>query len=226
MSKVVFWDFDGTVVYSTSLWSSSVLRALQKFKPDTKIELEDIRKYMAFGFTWHTPDEDYTSLTGEKWWVFMNKHIYESYVNLGVDSGIAQKASRNVRNIIKEERNYKIYDDFKYTVTELKKHGVKNIILSNNYPELEEIVNNLRIAKYFDGIIVSALEGYDKPRKELFEIAKSRYPADEYYMIGDSVNADIIGGKNAGMKTVLVHNGFCENADFCFDRLSDICSLF
>lgn len=156
----------------------------------------------------------------------MNKHIYESYINLGVDSGTAQKASRKVRNIIKEERNYKIYDDFKYTVTELKKHGVKNIILSNNYPELEEIVNNLRIAKYFDGIIVSALEGYDKPRKELFEIAKSRYPADEYYMIGDSVNADIIGGKNAGMKTVLVHNGFCENADFCFDRLSDICGLF
>ncbi|MGN1201888.1 MAG: HAD hydrolase-like protein, partial [Eubacterium sp.] len=73
MSKVIFWDFDGTITYSTSLWSSSVLRALKETDFESDIELEEIRKYMAFGFTWHTPDEDYSSLTGDKWWDFMNE---------------------------------------------------------------------------------------------------------------------------------------------------------
>lgn len=222
MSKVVFWDFDGTVVYSTSLWSSSVLKALKEIDPDTLIELEDIRRYMAFGFTWHTPDEDYSSLKGEKWWGFMNRHIYESYMNLDVDTETAQKATGKVRNIIKEKRNYTLYDDFEYTVTELRKRGFINVILSNNYPELKETTDKLQITKFFDGIIVSSLEGYDKPRKELFEIAKKRYPADEYYMIGDSVNADIIGGRKAGMKTILVHSGYNKNADYSCDKLKDI----
>lgn len=75
---------------------------------------------------------------------------------------------------------------------------------------------------YFDRIIVSALEGYDKPRKELFDIAKSYYPDENYIMIGDNITADIIGGKNSGMKTILVHNGFDNRADICVDNLSDI----
>ena len=41
-------------------------------------------------------------------------------------------------------------------------------------------------------------------------------------MIGDSVNADIIGGNNAGMTTILVHNGFNKNANYCFDDLHSI----
>lgn len=222
---VIFWDFDGTVVYSTHLWSSSVLSALKEVEPETHIRLEDIRKYMAFGFTWHTPDEDYSSLKGEKWWAFMNKHIYESYTNLGVDRKTAQKATGKVRNIVKEKRNYTLYDDFICTVTELKKRGFTNVILSNNYPELKEVMDKLQIAEYFDGIIVSALEGYDKPRKELFEIAKSRYQAEAYYMIGDSVNADIIGGKNAGMTTFLVHNGYNSKAGYCIDNLKSVLTI-
>lgn len=219
---VIFWDFDGTVVYSTPLWSSSVLSALKEVEPETHIKLEDIRKYMAFGFTWHTPGEDYSSLKGEKWWEFMNKHIYESYIHLGVDRKMAQKATGKVRNIIKEKRNYTLYDDFICTVTELKRRGFTNVILSNNYPELKEVMDKLQITEYFDGIIVSALEGYDKPRKELFEIAKNRYHAEAYYMIGDSVGADIIGGQNAGMTTVLVHNGYNAKADYCCDKLIDV----
>ena len=44
-------------------------------------------------------------------------------------------------------------------------------------------------------------------------------------MIGDNPVADILGGKSAGMTTVLVHKGFAKNADYCFDNLLDICSV-
>ena len=100
--------------------------------------------------------------------------------------------------------------------------GHKNVLLSNNYPDLIEVLDKLELTKYFDRIIVSANYGYDKPRKELFDIAKALYPNEEYIMVGDSITADIVGGNNAGMKTVLVHKGYEEKADFCTENLTEI----
>ena len=101
--------------------------------------------------------------------------------------------------------------------------GNNNIILSNNYPDLIEVIKDLKLDKYFDGYVISAIEGYDKPRKELFDIAKNFNKNDEpMFMVGDSVNADIRGGNAAGMVTVFVHNGYCEEADHCIDTLSEL----
>lgn len=225
MKKVVCWDFDGTLVYSHHLWSSNVLEALKVTDPNTDVTFADIRKYMAYGFTWNTPNEDYSNMTNDKWWVFMNKHIYNSYLSLGVDEKIADIATKKVHKIIKRIDNYNLYDDAKETLNTLKNMGVVNVLLSNNYPDLNDILVQLDLVKYFDKIVISAVEGYDKPRKELFEIAKSGYENTQFYMVGDNENADVVGGKNANMTTILVHKGYSEKADYCFDDLKSITKI-
>lgn len=225
--SVIFWDFDGTLVKSNPLWSGSVFTALRETcagqNNSLNVKFEDIRRYMAFGFTWHTPQNDYTAFKNEKWWEFMNRHIYKSYISLGVDSETAAAATQKVRSIIKRTENYTLYDDAVSTLDALKTSGNKNIILSNNYPELIEVIRNLKLDKYFDAYVISAQEGYDKPRKELFEIAKSYNTNNEpMFMVGDNANADVIGGNNAGMITVFVHNGYCKEAAYCTDTLSAI----
>ncbi len=225
--KVVFWDFDGTLVYSGSLWSSSVFTALrQETGEKYQIEFSDIRNCMAFGFTWHTPEEDYTDIKGEKWWDFMNRHFFNSYVSLGVSKQDAVRAAERVRGIIKQKENYNLYPDTVSTLRCLRNKGVINVLLSNNYPDLTDVLKELDLIKYFDSIVISANVGFDKPRKEIFDIAKKPYPNAEYLMVGDNVIADISGGKSASMKTVLVHKGFDKSADYCFDNLSPICELF
>ncbi|MGN1420899.1 MAG: HAD hydrolase-like protein [Eubacterium sp.] len=62
--------------------------------------------------------------------------------------------------------------------------------------------------------------------KNCLKLQKKRYPADEYYILGDSVNADIIGGNNAGVTTVLVHSRYDKNADYCFNDLKSVLKLF
>lgn len=219
---VIFWDFDGTLVHSTHLWSSSVYNALKQTDCNTTVEFGDIRKCMAVGFTWHTPDRDYSKMTGEKWWDFMIDKIRNDYLSLGVDEKTAVIASAKVPDIIKKLENYILYDDTVKTLKKSIQKGNTNVVLSNNYPDLIDVLDGLDLSKYFDDVFVSAQIGYDKPRKEFFEYAKSKYPNENYIMIGDSVSADIIGGKNAGMTTVLVHNGYNAEADFCFENLKDI----
>lgn len=61
------------------------------------------------------------------------------------------------------------------------------------------------IGKYFDGIFVSERIGYNKPDKRFFECAFLEIPdfkLEETVIIGDTLTSDILGGINAGIKTV------------------------
>lgn len=226
MKKVVCWDFDGTLVYSNHLWSNSVYKALKMADENTNVLFSDIRKEMAHAFTWNSPLEDYTQYTNNKWWAYINNNIYNSYINLGVDEKSAKLATSKVHSIIKEIKNYNIFDDTFFVLDSLKNMGVINVLLTNNYPDLYDVLDELNLTNYFDKIVISAQYGYDKPKIELFEIAKKNYENAEFFMVGDNPFADVLGGKNAGMKTILVHKEFDENADYCFSNLSDILSIF
>ncbi len=224
--KVICWDFDGTLVYSKHLWSGSVFRALNDTVPDNNVLFTDIRRCMASGFTWHTPYEDYSNMTGEKWWDFMNRHIYNSYISLGIFPGLAEKATGKVRGIIKQKENYYLYADTAQALETSRSKGYKNVLLSNNYPELREVMDELALAELFDDIIISAVVGYDKPRAEIFDMVKKLYPKGEFLMVGDNPLADIEGGKAAGMKTALVHKEYCDEADYCFEDLMSVFKAF
>lgn len=61
------------------------------------------------------------------------------------------------------------------------------------------------IGKYFDNIFVSEKIGYNKPDKRFFDCAFDEIPdfsLDETVIIGDTLTSDILGGINAGIKTV------------------------
>lgn len=224
--RAICWDFDGTLVHSHRLWSSSVWKALKDTIPDTAITLDDVVPYIATGFTWHTPENDYTNLVGERWWNYMNKYFENIYLSLGLDGNIAKAASQKVRFIIKDRENYHLYDDTIAVLEWVKKAGFQNILLSNNYPDLCDVLSELNLMPYFDAFVISAQIGYDKPRKEIFDHAKKALPdIDQYYMVGDNVSADIAGGKKSGMTTILVHKPFHEMADYCISSLGEICNI-
>ncbi len=61
---------------------------------------------------------------------------------------------------------------------------------------------------YFEQVFVSQELGHNKPSKEYFEAAFARIPGfdpDKGLMVGDSLTSDILGGKNAGLRTVWVN---------------------
>ena len=71
----------------------------------------------------------------------------------------------------------------------------------------DQQLNRLEMAgllPYFDHVFVSESLGYRKPEKAFFDACRAFLPdvaADECVMIGDSLTADIAGGKNTGIDT-------------------------
>lgn len=221
----MFWDFDGTLVYSNSLWTRSLHSALTETDTGSQVQFEELYRCMKYRFPWNHPEGDYSEIVLDKWWDFVNESFCETYIRCGVSEEIAQAAARKVRTIVKRKENYRLYEDSMATLKDAKQKGYANVILSNNYPELIEVLEKLGLMEYLDGAVVSAVEGFDKPRRELFQIAKERFPGDEYYMVGDNPEADIAGGKNANMKTILVHRGYAEAADYCLADLRSVCDI-
>ncbi len=61
---------------------------------------------------------------------------------------------------------------------------------------------------YFEQTFVSQDLGHNKPSKEYFAAAFARIPGfdpSKCLMVGDSLTSDILGGKNAGLRTVWVN---------------------
>jgi putative hydrolase of the HAD superfamily len=65
-------------------------------------------------------------------------------------------------------------------------------------------IRNSGLEKYFTHVITSEAAGIMKPHAPIFEYALSEAgtSADKSIMIGDTLDADILGGNNAGMDTV------------------------
>ena len=66
-------------------------------------------------------------------------------------------------------------------------------------------MKNTGITEFFNDHFISQQIGFEKPQKEFFDYCFNHiqgFKKDETVIVGDSISADIIGGKNAGIKTV------------------------
>lgn len=207
MNKTIFWDFDGTLVYSEHLWSGSLYRSLQRYTSHKDITLDEIRPPMSHGFSWDFYYEDMHEITGEKWWDYTFEHILRVYKAVGITESEAKTLLPLFRKTLLEAENYHIYPDTISTLETLRSRGYRHFLLSNNYPELDITMEKIGLAKYFDGMVISAQVGYDKPRREIFEIALEKAGDPERcFMVGDNPQSDIKGAASIGIPAILVHN--------------------
>lgn len=227
MDKVLFWDFHGTLTYPDSLWSVNVHKVLMQEYPNCNISLGELRSATNDDiFPWEQPHLDYLHIREPKlWWEYVGRIFNQTYLNLNIPPHEASRLTTLVRSAILMADNFRLYEDSIDVLDALSKRGWRHIMVSNNFPELERISADIGIAKFFDQFIVSALVGYEKPRKEIFDFALqiANYP-DQVYMIGDNPVSDIIGAKNAGIKSIHI-GGNSPDATFSCAALSDILKL-
>lgn len=87
-------------------------------------------------------------------------------------------------------------------------------------------------AALVDYMFVPDIIGHEKPRKEFFDECFKRLgdiKPSETVMIGDSLNADIVGAKNYGIKCIWFNRDFSDktktNADYTVGSLREIMNI-
>lgn len=179
--------------------------------------------FLKSGFPWH-PDGDPTR-TGQAFWEELFRRFAAAYQNLGVPTPEAQDAARRVREVALDPDNYRVRPDAASTLAVCAYKGWRNYILSNNYPELEQMLEALHLRPYFSGVVVSSVVGAVKPDPAIFRLAEgeARFPS-LIWMVGDNPAADIAGAKNAGWQTIhLAQPGATScNADLSVTELTQI----
>jgi putative hydrolase of the HAD superfamily len=70
--------------------------------------------------------------------------------------------------------------------------------------DVQQLARRFGIDQYFDFILTSAACSYRKPHPRIFELALSNwyFLPSEAVMVGDNLDADVRGAKNAGLYTI------------------------
>ena len=78
------------------------------------------------------------------------------------------------------------------------------VLVSNFYGNVEAVLIDFGLRKYFKDIVESAVAGVRKPNPEIFRLGVERLalPAQNVVLVGDSYTKDILPGAQAGCKTI------------------------
>jgi len=106
------------------------------------------------------------------------------------------------------QAHWKAEADVHVTLESLKAQGYRLGLVSNagDDADVQTLIDRSNLRGYFDIILTSAALGIRKPNPRIFQTALDYWgiPASQAAMVGDSLGADILGARNAGLYSVWI----------------------
>jgi putative hydrolase of the HAD superfamily len=207
MFKIVF-DFDNTLAYRDGMWTASIFEILTD-NGYHNVDIENIRKYIQYGFTWDIYEKSHQELfNGLTWWEYHEKYFERILISNEISVQEAKRMSVLVRDKYLNPQKWFLFDDTLKLLDTLNSKGYECYILSNHTPELGMLVEWLGLNKYIKQVFNSAVIGYEKPNSHVFRYLnhKLQVTPSEIIMIGDNYISDIIGARSNGMNAILVRS--------------------
>jgi putative hydrolase of the HAD superfamily len=106
-------------------------------------------------------------------------------------------------------------------------------LITNGVPDIQwKKINGCGIGSYFEKIVISGEVNVAKPNKDIFQRAFDHFEKDKekYIMIGNSLNRDIGGARNAGITSAWINRNNAKNdgthqPDFEINNLEELYSI-
>ncbi|MCM4151805.1 noncanonical pyrimidine nucleotidase, YjjG family [Arenibacter sp. N53] len=112
-------------------------------------------------------------------------------------------------------------------VLDYLKPNYKLHIITNGFQEIQDKkLQSSKIHNYFDHIINSEMAGVKKPNPKIFELAlsKAKVLPHKSLMIGDSLEADILGARAVGLHTLHFNANNEPEHEYC-DMIHDLSEI-
>jgi putative hydrolase of the HAD superfamily len=122
------------------------------------------------------------------------------------DTTLAARAVSPLREAFRDPASWRVFDEVVPVLAALRHEGARLAIVSNWDSSLPALLDRLHLASWFDVVVVSHLEGMEKPRPELFlrAVARLRGATGEALHVGDAPELDEAGAQAAGIASVIV----------------------
>ena len=182
--KVIFFDWDGTLVDSKDVIVESFKRAAQ----DMGIELDFDKVRRLIGL--HAK--------------YIVKFSVKSKINDHLINEVVKKRMEYFKSLWRY--GMKLYDDVRFVLSKLKEKGMKLGVVSTTRDFLlKEMISYFNLNKYFDIVLGLTPELRPKPHSDLLEKAckELSISPQECIYVGDSY-IDCLTARSIGMKFILI----------------------
>jgi putative hydrolase of the HAD superfamily len=217
--RAVIFDLGGTLMYERAAWDGIIAQAdeaLTNYLREQGMELNlstfprEFRKRLDRYF--RKREKDLLETT----YAFVLREVL-------TDKGYADIPEELVRSALDRlfaitQTNWALEEDTLPTLQKLEADGYRLGLISNagDDQDVQQLARRFDIARYFDFLLTSAACSYRKPHPRIFELALSNwyFLPSEAVMVGDNLDADIRGAKNAGLYAVwLSRRAGLQNGD-------------
>jgi len=204
--RAVLFDLGGTLMHPRGPWEPVEARADQALVESLLQNGFQVPPDFAGGFRWRLSryhrerdqslfETTYFSVLREMLAEHDPRPLSDARVRAALDSLYAVTQS-----------NWELDQDAALTLGILESGGYRLGLVSNagDDKDVKTLVRRFHIERYFDFILTSAACSYRKPHPRIFELALAHWglPPGEAAMVGDLLEADILGAQNAGLFSI------------------------
>ncbi len=191
----IFWDLDQTILDFAKSQDYALRYAFRQFGLET--EAETVSLYAAINDTYWKRME-----RGE---ITKDEVLRGRFVTLFERMGIVDIQPETFGDIYQDALGdvFFFQDEADKLIMQLKERGFRQYIVTNGVNKTQaKKVRLSGLDQMVDGVFVSELIGYPKPRKEYFDACFEQLAGitrEECILVGDSITSDMQGGINAGI---------------------------
>lgn len=119
---------------------------------------------------------------------------------------------------------FSVFSDVVPTLKTLKSRGLKLAVVSNWDISLHKTLRIFGLSEYFDVVVASMEEGFEKPDPRLFRVALDKLGVEphEAVHVGDNPLDDLKGAKSVGMKAFVIDRGPHSAANIYLSSLTEL----
>ena len=208
--EVVLFDLGSTLIYFDGPWSELVVEAHQQLYLSLKGAGLDLPQ-KAFTDDFHRQMEVYHARRETDYREYTTRAILRKVLEgWGYSAVEEDEIDRAIAAMYAVSQEYwHIEEDTIQTLDILRDRGYRLGMISNaaDDQDVQTLVDNAGIRAYFDLILTSAGEGVRKPDPYIFRTALEYWPVNrsQVVMVGDTLNADILGAENAGLFSIWIN---------------------
>jgi HAD superfamily hydrolase (TIGR01662 family) len=236
---VILFDLGNTLLYFDGIWEqviaemdAALLHSLQAY--GLKLDEQAFMRQMEARFEEFDAQKSGEFLEFST--AFILRNLFDEIGLTEIPEAILRKAIRDMYTV--SQLHWQPEADALPALQSLREQGYRMGLISNagDDQDVQTLIDKAGIRCYFDVILTSAAQGIRKPNPRIFQQALQHWGAlpERAAMIGDTLGADILGARNAGMYSVWITRRASPNQphqetiipDGKVDALSELPSLF